>query len=78
MKAGRRWKWKRPNGVKKIEIYYILTNRPDTVRDVTVINQVNIGGDHNIFMNNIKLDLQVERKTFMIKRPPRVDATQIG
>ena len=40
-KASRRWMWKRPNGVAKTEID-ILTNRPDIVTDVTVINQFNI------------------------------------
>ena len=48
--------WKRRNGVTKTEIDYILTNRPDIVRDVT-----------------IKLNVEVERKTVMTKRPPRVD-----
>ena len=55
-----------------------LTNRPGIVTDVTVINQVNIGCDHIMVMNNIKLDVEVERKTLMTKRPPRVDATRIG
>ena len=45
-KARRRWTWKSPNGVSKTEIDYLLTNRPDIVTDVTVINQVNIGSDH--------------------------------
>ena len=45
-KAGRRWTWKSPNGVTKTESNYILTNRPDIVTDVTVINEVNIGTDH--------------------------------
>ena len=44
-KTERRWTWKSPNGVTKTEIDYILTNRPDIVTDVTVINQVNIGCD---------------------------------
>ena len=60
------------------EIDYILTNRPDIVTDVTVINQVNIGSDHRMAMSNIKLDVEVERKTIITKRQPRVDATQIG
>ena len=71
-KAGRRWKWKSLNGETKIETDYILTNRPDIVTDVTVIDQVNIGSDH------IKLDVEVERKKWMTKGPPRVDATRIG
>ena len=67
-----------PNGLTKTEIDYILTNRPDIVTDVTVINQVNIGSDHRLVMSNIKLDLGVERKQLMTKRPQRVDAAQIG
>ena len=76
-KAGRRWMWKRTNGVTEIEIDYILTNRPDIVTDVTVISLVNIGSDHRLVMNNIKLDVEVEKKKMMTKRPPRVDATWI-
>ena len=34
-----------PIGASNIDIDYILTNRPDTVTDVTVINQVNIRND---------------------------------
>ena len=62
-KVGRRWTWKSPNGVKKNEIDDILTNRPDIVIDITFINQVNIGNDHRLVMSNIKLDVEVERKT---------------
>ena len=47
-KAGRRWKWKSPNLVTKSEIDYILTNRPDIVTDVTVINRATIGNDHRL------------------------------
>ena len=70
--------WKNPNDVTKTKIDYILTNRPDIVTDVTVINQVNIGSDHRLDMSNIKLDVAVERTTMMTKRPPRVYAIRIG
>ena len=63
-----------PNGVTKTEIDYILTNRPDIVTDVTVINQVNIGSDHRMAMSNIKLDVEVERNNLMAKRPLRIVA----
>ena len=39
----RKWTWKSPSGVTKAKIDYTLTNRPDIVTHVTVINQVNIG-----------------------------------
>ena len=51
------------NGVTKTGIDNILTNKPDTVTDVTVINQVGIGSDHRMIMSNMKLDVEVERKT---------------
>ena len=53
------------NCVTKTEIDYILTNGPDIVTDVTVINQFNIGNDHILVMSNIKLDVEVERKQFI-------------
>ena len=77
-KAQREWTWKSPNGVTKTEIDYILTNRPDIVTDVTVINQVNIGSDHRLVMSNIKLEVEVERKKLTTKRPPTVDTTRMG
>jgi len=63
-KAGRRRTWKTPNGVTKTEIDYTQTNRPDIVTDVTVIIQVNIGSDHWLVTNNIKLDVEMERKKY--------------
>ena len=63
-KAGMRWTWKSPNGVTKTEIDYTLTNI--------------IGSDHRLAMSNIKLEVEVERKTLMTKRPPTVDAPRIG
>ena len=72
-KAGRRRTWKSPNDVTKIEIDYILTNRPGIVTNVTVIKQVNIGSDHRLVMS--KLDVEVESKK---KLWPKVDAKRIG
>ena len=54
--------WKKPNGVTKPEIDYILTNKPDIVTYVTVSNQVNIGSDHRTVTSNIRMDAEVERK----------------
>ena len=53
-------------------------SRPDIVTDVTIINKVNIESDHRLVMSNIKLDIEVERKTFITKRPPSVDSIRIG
>ena len=69
-KSGRIWSWKSQSGVEKAEMYYKLTNRPDIVTDVAIINHVNIGNDHRMAMR--------KRKQLMTKRPPRVYASQIG
>ena len=44
---------------------------------ITVINKINIGIYHKMVMSNIKLDVEVETKTMMTQRPPRVDFIQI-
>ena len=49
----------------------------DIVTDVTAINEVNTGSDHRMVISNMKLDIEVESKQWMIKRPPRVNAAQI-
>ena len=61
-KARGRWSWKSPKGVTKIEIGHILTTMPDIITDVTVINHVNIGSDHRLVVNNIKLDARWKGK----------------
>ena len=77
-KAGRRWKWKSPNGVTKTDIDYILTYRPDIVTEITFINKANIGSNHRPVMSNTKLDIEVHMKTLVTKQTQRVDATRIG
>ena len=72
-KAGRRWTWNSPNGVAKFEINYTLTNMSQIVKDVTVVNQINIGIDFRMVMSDIKLDLEMEKKTVMTKKLPRTD-----
>ena len=45
------------NVLTKTGIDYIVTNRPDIVTDLTVINQLNSGSDHRMVTSNIKLDV---------------------
>ena len=58
-------------------MFYILAKRPDSVTDVTVINQINIVSDHRLAMSKIKLAVEVERTKYMTKRSLNVDATRI-
>ena len=51
--------WRSPDGNNKTEIDYIMTDKPNMVTDMTVINRVNIGSDCNV----IVLYIMVARNT---------------
>ena len=76
-KPKRRWTWKSPDGTTKNEIDYVLTTKPDTITDVTVINRINVGSDHRMVMSSVKLDTKAERKKLIKKQTPKVDPTLI-
>ena len=67
----RKWTWKSPSGVKN-EIDFILSNRRDVVKDVSVINKVNVGTDHRMVRSKIKFDLKIERKKLIRKPLPNL------
>ena len=52
--------------VKKID--YIMTDKPNMITYVRVINRINIGSDHRMLMSNIRLDTKAERKKLLRKR----------
>ena len=62
-KAGRRWTWRSPDGNTKNEIDYTMTDKPSMVTDVTVINRLNIGGDHMMVMGSVTLNTKAERRS---------------
>ena len=68
----RKWTWKSPSGVKN-EIDFILSNRRDIVKDVSVINKVNVGTDHRMVRSKIKLGLKIERKKLIRKPLPNLE-----
>ena len=78
-KIERRWIWRSPDGKTKNEIEYIMTDNPNMITDVRVINRINIGSDHRMLMSNIRLDTKAERKKLLRKKkPPKVDTREIG
>ena len=78
-KAGRRWTWRRPFGNTKHEIYYIMTEKPSMVTDVTVINRINIESDHRMVMGSVTLNTKAERWKLLNKNTQtRVDTQRIG
>ena len=46
-KAGRKWTWKSPNGVKK-ELDFFLSNNKSIFQDVSDLKRFNTGSDHRI------------------------------
>ena len=57
----RRWTWISPNGHTKNEIDFILTNRPHTFTDVSVINSLNTGSDHRMVRGSLTINTKLGR-----------------
>src|SRR5271156_3493502 len=55
-----KWTWRSPDGKTTNEIDFII-NRVETVKDVQVINRVNVGSDHRMVRNKIQFQHKVER-----------------
>ena len=56
-----------------------MTDKPNMITDVRVINCINIGSDHRMLTSNIRLDTKAKRKKLLRKKkPPTVDTREIG
>ena len=73
----RRWTWISPNGVTRNEIYYILTDKPQTFTDVSVINSFNTGSDHRITRGSMTINTRQERARH-IRRPSKSNAVALS
>ena len=76
-RLNRRWTCVSPNGVTKHEIDYILTDRPQTFTDVSVINSVHTDSDHRMIRGSMTINTRQER-TRLIKRPSRANAVALS
>ena len=70
-RKGRKWTWKSPNGIAKNEIDYIVTDKIENIKDVTVINKVDVGSDHRMVACRAKFEFQRERNRMILKKLPR-------
>ena len=79
-KIERRWTWRSPDGKTKNEIDYIMTDKPNMITYVRVMNRINIGSDHIMLMSNIRLDTKAGGQKLLIKKkkPRTVDTREIG
>ena len=74
----RRWTWISPSGVTKNEIDYILTDKPLTFTDVSVINIFNTGCDHRMIRGSMTLNTRRERERYSSSDPVRLMLYIIG
>ena len=58
--SSRKWTWQGPNNSVKNEIDYILSSRPDVVKDVNVITRANMGSDHRPVFAKVKINTRRE------------------
>ena len=59
-KAGRKYSWRRSNGVKN-EIDFFLSNNKSIFQDVSALKRFNTGSDHRIVKARIVFNFRLER-----------------
>ncbi|XP_048516546.1 craniofacial development protein 2-like [Dendroctonus ponderosae] len=64
----RKWTWVSPDCSTKNEIDFIISNRKEIVRDVTVLNKFSMGSDHRLVRSKISINIKNERRK-LIKQP---------
>ncbi|XP_041481845.1 uncharacterized protein LOC121429016 [Lytechinus variegatus] len=67
-KEHRKWTWQSPNGTTRNEIDFILTNRPDIITDVSVLNRFNTGSDHRLVRAKMHVNFKLERSKLIRKK----------
>ena len=65
----RKWTWRSPNHETRNEIDYILTDKNDIVKDIQVLNQVNVGSDHRMVRCKVQINTNKERRKMFHTKP---------
>jgi len=68
-KINRRWTWRSPNFETFNEIDYILSDQLCNVKDVQILNRVDIGSDHRMVRARITIDTKRERRKLFYSKP---------
>ena len=73
-----RWTWRNPDGHIAHAIDYIMTDKPSTVTDVTVINRINIGCDHRMMvLGSVTLNIRPESRKLLNKNTRTIVGTRL-
>ena len=69
----RKWTWKSPDGSVKNEIDFIMTNKENTIEDVTVVSRVNTGSDHRLVRAKFNFRTRIERAKLVKTQISKID-----
>ena len=72
-RKGRKWTWKSPNGATKNEIDFILGDKNNSIKNVTVINKVNIGSDHRMVGCTAKFNFKTIGNKLVLRKKVCLD-----
>ena len=76
-KGNRLWTWRSPDGNTRNEIDFIMTNRPDTIKDVVVMNRVNTGSDHLLVRCKVDFHTKIERSKLIGKKKLTINCNEL-
>ena len=72
-KDSRKWTWKSPDGYVKNEIDFIMTNKEDTIEDLTVVSRVNTGSDHRLVRARLNFRTKIEQAKLVKTQTSKID-----
>ena len=70
--VNKRWTWRSPNHETRNEIDYILVDKHNIVKNVDVLNRVNIGSDHRMVRCKIQINIKQERRKLFFSKPEHI------
>ena len=65
--------WKSPDGSVKNEIDFIMTNKEDSIDDLTVVSRVNTGSDHRLVRARFNFRTRIERAKLVKTQTSKID-----
>ena len=68
-KKNRRWTWRSPHFETFNEIDYVLVDKNSIVKNLEVLNKVNVDSDHRMIRCKVQIDSKQERKRLFHSKP---------